>query len=151
CQFYTRFSQHVNINTPSPGWNTITANSGPVGTNQNRIVVFRQQVFYFEQEGGNIYYIYPNGAGSVQASLDNRLVIEQGFAPQPWLIEQYDNEENTFIIRSLNGLAWTDGGGSPGPNHQLYLNAFDPNNVPAAQQFTIRHPLDIQATNQKRR
>ncbi|KAL4065004.1 hypothetical protein V8B97DRAFT_1919806 [Scleroderma yunnanense] len=138
----------LNINSPSPGWNTITANSGPVGTNQDHIVVFCQQIFYFEQVDDNIYRIYLNSTDSVQASLDNRLVIEQGDASQSWLIEQYDNEENTF---TLNGLAWTDGGGSPGPIHQLYLNAFDPNNVPAAQRFTIRRLSDERATNQKRR
>ncbi|KAL4065006.1 hypothetical protein V8B97DRAFT_2010537 [Scleroderma yunnanense] len=145
---------------PFTGFYTITANSGPVGTdNQHRVVVNRQellvwiimryQVFFLGQVANYTYRIY-RGAASVQPTGDYRLIVEEGVTPQSWLIEQYDDEENVFTIRDLNnGLSWTDGGGPPG--HQLYLNAFDPNNVPTAQRFTILPANDARGNMNKRR
>ncbi|KAL4064996.1 hypothetical protein V8B97DRAFT_1172856 [Scleroderma yunnanense] len=123
------------------GWYHIRANSGFVRVDGDRLVVDNPQevglVFYFQRQHGCVYHILPATGGSVQADGSYRLVAQHGVGPQNWVLTQrgdryYIVEENTHP-----NLGWTDGGGRPGPNHQLYLNVLDPNNVQGAQLFAI--------------
>ncbi|KAL4064569.1 hypothetical protein J3A83DRAFT_4191288 [Scleroderma citrinum] len=140
------------LNTDSPyRWNQIKANSGLVGTVQDRVVVFGPENFYFQVVGNDTYELFSDSQpGSVQASLDNRIIVEDVITPQVWVITPYEGGAYYTIRNQDNGLAWTDGGGSPGPNHQLYLNAFDPNNIPPAQRFTFNR-VGVMGGNIQRR
>ncbi|KAL4078359.1 hypothetical protein V8B97DRAFT_1914950 [Scleroderma yunnanense] len=106
------------LNTDLNGPYAITANSGPVSTDQGHVVVFRPFTFFIEQVGDDTYWIYSGPSDTIHATADYRLVIQHG--NQDWIIKPYDDQANTFTIVAANdtSLAWTDGGGPPGPNHQ---------------------------------
>ncbi|KAL4061658.1 hypothetical protein V8B97DRAFT_1107930 [Scleroderma yunnanense] len=128
----------------SSGWYTITSNTGPVDTCQVgdsiHVVVNQSQYFYVELLSDGTYVIHPNNwyDGTVQTTSDYRLVAQSG--QQPWVITSYGDQANTYTIVEVDdsSLAWTDEKqGSPGCDHWLYVDAFDPTNVPPSQQFTI--------------
>ncbi|KAL4064544.1 hypothetical protein J3A83DRAFT_4191262 [Scleroderma citrinum] len=131
------------LNTSLPtGWYTITANTGPVDfcnvNGETRVVVFDGQRFHLERLDNGTYVISSIILGGVvQTTADYRLVFYPG--QQRWIVTQYDDQADTYTITEANdpSLAWTDGGGPPGCNHWLYVNEFDPNDIPAAQQFRI--------------
>ncbi|KAL4071664.1 hypothetical protein V8B97DRAFT_2007183 [Scleroderma yunnanense] len=125
---------------------TITASSGPVSiSDQNFVVVEEQQIFDVDRQGPPedcTYAIYPESApGSLEQNDNWRIVAEVTANPQLWAICQYSNQANTYTITNTGmdpRLGWTDPGGRPGPNHQLYLTVLDPDNVVPQQRYIIR-------------
>ncbi|KAL4065000.1 hypothetical protein V8B97DRAFT_2010522 [Scleroderma yunnanense] len=114
------------LDTPlRSGFYRVGANSGAVGTVQDRVVVYSEQLFYLEHISGSTYQIYRDGGGSVQQSPDYRLVIQQGVTPEEWDITRYNNDQDIYTIVATDNtsLGWTDPGGPIGPNHQVIYSA----------------------------
>ncbi|KAL4064992.1 hypothetical protein V8B97DRAFT_1919794 [Scleroderma yunnanense] len=118
------------------GWYPIRANSGSVSIEDGLVVVGNEQeYFYFQRQYDCVYHILPATGGSVQADGSYRLIAQQGVSPQDWVLTQRGNRYSIVEEGTDPNLGWTDGGGAAG--HQLYLSVLDPNNVQAAQLFTI--------------